>query len=945
MPKETLASDQIDTFAASYVIYIYQEYLDSNKDTLDEAVRDVLNNESKEENPNKVLLDWFFSHRHEIEDWYQNNNKSYQQLWENSIAQKIKEILDTKDLDNIYSFLGSQTTSLQQVLTSYDFIKEAKNFHLNIHAFGFKEATRITLQQTIDIIVNKILPIVSKTVDSYEEYEESEKEKIIKLFLCAIIDSISDVKSNVQSEEENVGIIFYTTQIQLFILPFIKKTSLDNFSNLEETIALATASQENLSQLVSNGIAYGQRLLISKSFYAIYQAVSVSEAESDDPHRIFYISYKIYQNLLKENALTTFLQLNEIKKIEKLIFSDEYTHAKAEYEDNIQYKLIEEKGRKRFKLMLNELEPTEITILKAYLALSLHKNKIKDKNNDILLRKLLDCCSGDIKNRLATEYPKITLSELKEIYEYNPEVRNYLLAFRKAFDSIPEGLSEDSKRIFIQQYSMLKNVIDNYEKLHCESADTFNDSEELSLQTESPISLTTDSEKLSPQTESPISIATDSEESFNLDELGTLSLESTENFDFQEDLLEENDLLPLLPEELVSNYDKYVMEVYCHYNLTEERDSSDPQSVGKINALLFFLEWRSSGVSLVEFIRVKKINEFSAEKLKQFWNGFFSEFTDPMYLGKYEEVISDTCKKDSTFLTFYLAFYLQQIDKVINQREKILTEDEQIKFYKTLLTETEQVLSRSFGSIPNRVSSFFGGSKDTKLKKLSDEVERIMKLPSQIKTLNTDIQDTFVRLSCLKNSLKLEIIKFNQKKGPEIAHKFLGNPSQGNLGETIQSLTFKSNLDEFLNSFIAIIQEKIDNKECKKAIKKLTDRDSTFAMLYLVLALKQNDLLHEIIGKDLTFKTPLLEQFISKLIKKIENILNNLNQKKNKCTNPEAYQKKYNNLFKTIQYIINTVNKFNDLSTQTRTKLHNIAKEVKSQITQQPITPMPHLQR
>lgn len=564
---------------------------------------------------------------------------------------------------------------------------------------------------------------------------------------------------------------------------------------------------------------------------------------------------------------------------------------KKGYKFYIDYKQLVEEGRQYFKGMVKDgAELSKIQILTGFLALSLHENKIREKD-DLLLRKLLDCCWGDIKNRHAFEFPVITIEELGQIYQNNPEVRRYLLAFIDAFHQIPQGLSPKSVTIFTQQYRMLLNVIREYETRYPSdeyfllpnnlsisglsaslTASAF--SEELSKEgVRDLINMGVHSSNVEERTAEsslPVSPTTDSES-------------SAESHDAYSSVEIDETTPKLSPEELISNYDGFSMEVYCHYHLSQTNNrieiQQDPKTAGKIAALNFFLVAKNSANSLLEFISKHNLAGPSVtdKTLSDFWYSFFYQFSDPTLLGKYDNEISHLFRRsrDFTFLSFLLAFHLQKIDVIINKIKDDLSEANAQEFFETLLEETINQWEETFKLIgkptfAEKLQMFAGinGLKATRYQRLQYEIACLAKLPSQIKqNFTTDypkVRACFLKLSTLKTGLVYELPKVSKKNGREAAVNLVKTSQK--MVDVLKTLALKEHIDEFLNGFIDEIRIISEKKQYTVFIDALRENDSVFAAIMIADDFSEVNLLKDAICEDFTFQTPLLNRLLSKLI-------------------------------------------------------------------------------
>lgn len=110
----------------------------------------------------------------------------------------------------------------------------------------------------------------------------------------------------------------------------------------------------------------------------------------------------------------------------------------------------------------DENDLTEIDVLRAYLFLSLHKNKIAQKSN-VLLIKLLNASYGDVKNFHAEALSSMTEEDFNHLFQNNPEVREYLIIFKDVFNVIDNGLREATEDAIRHQYDALKKGMLLYE--------------------------------------------------------------------------------------------------------------------------------------------------------------------------------------------------------------------------------------------------------------------------------------------------------------------------------------------------------------------------------------------------------------------------------------------------------------------------------------------------
>jgi hypothetical protein len=966
MPKHTLYTpSEIDNTSAAYFAYIYQKYIKENSERIDMSVREALPKGTPEST--KIVLEWFFSNQDTIETWYQENNISYENEWVFIISSEINNLLLNPD-NKANNFLR-QGTSLQQLLSPYALRKEADFFYSNYQQFGFKEASKTAITNTIKVFQEKIL-LIENAIENHEGSYNSKERKaaIINNFITLSIDSVARyIRPSPISEEEQVGIMQYVAQMQLYLEPY---TSFEKFNDEEiDKIIDAATSPKNLNQSVSNGVNYGKKLLktlTTRSFSKVYLYISQRENTADaDDALVCYLAYKLHQEFLKRGLLTAFLQLGKLPshnddKDDSLTtylksrgfpnpeeYEQVYRNARIEYETNTYHQRLKEKGKRVFKSLTKKAEPTKIAMLKAYILLSLHKNRIKEKHDsgiDILIRRLLDCLGGDIKNKRAVEYPEIHLEDLTRIYISNPEIRDYLLAFIEALDEIPVEL-EESREICIKQYSLLKNVIFTYEKRKSnDSLQLFSQLPAVELpalipseQTESTTSLDTPSSISSYEDTTTNEDASDSDDSGD-SLIGIAALEEThENYvsldgesNFQDgstfNLLEENsaEIVPHA-DDLVSDYEQRLVDAYCVYNLAETPKSPEnPQATGKRFAWEFIFNAQNKGVTLFEIIYNNELptSTYSSKQLDEFWSNFFSEITDPMRLGQYDEVFTEICKKDYTFFTLLLAYHTQKLPIALKEIRKIglVLNEEQLflaffnNIIKTLEEDFQEIDKKSYlGSLGRHMEAPpWASTSAQRYKILHQKIKQINQLPSKVSILSKEITDLFIQCNTLENILKPKLEELNYQAGQETAIKFFTTSFCENFGKILTSLTLKEQAEEFVIGFMEVITKKIVKNETK--MEHLFKTDSTFAALYLACFFNQYNILNDILRNNLTFNQPLFNSIMPKIIPKLiaiwKNEFGTIKQGKENGADIEPLKQKFDKVNKQISAVYKIIKNF-----------------------------------
>lgn len=952
MPTKALyTSSPIDNLTAAYVEVIYQKYIQDNNKNIGALVLDALENlPAGTPESTQIVLEWFFSNQDGIEAWYLVQNISYENNWISNILSRINELY----LDNKISNFLHQGTSLQQLLTPYALRKEAASFYSNYQQFGATEASKIALTNTTQVLQKRIL-LIKKGIENEKgpTISNEQKTEIIKNFIILSIDSVTRYIPPLSiSEEEQVGIMLYVAQIQLFLEPIIssEKFELNDDEEINKSIESAI-SPKNLHQLVSNGINYGKKLsttLTTRSFSKIYLSISQRENTTDDD-LIYYLAYKLHQELLKKGLLSTYLKSNEFDNSKE--YEEVYKNAQIEYETYIYHQRLREKGKRAFKALTTKAEPTKILILKNYILLSLHKNTIKEKYDnavDILIRRLLDCLGGDIKNRRATKYPEIFLEDLTKIYESNPEIRDYLLAFIEALDEIPEELTmEESIDACTKQYAMLKKVIIAYEETQRNNSLPLSPQILLAMeptpliipseQTDSTISLDTPLSTISDE------VATTEESSDSDDNslvIATLELDGIENVPPLEGksnrttiiLAEENIPKTILhsddeestpetilhPDDLVSNYQIQLVNAYCIYNLAETTKSpGNPQATGKIFAWEFIYNSQNKGATLFEILYNKELptSTYSSKQLDEFWNNFFSEITAPMCLGQYSEAITEICKKDYTFFTLLLAYHTQKLNIALKETKKIgynLTEEQLfLDFFTNILNELEEAFQKidkkSYANSWRMHSEpAWASTSAQKCKELSQKIKQINQLPSNVSILSPAITKLFLQCNTLKNDLKAKQEDLNRQAGQVTATRLFTGLFYENLGEILNSLTLKDQVEEFIAGFM----EEVNKRKAHngKRVDYFLKNDPTFAALYITYFFKQHSILKEIFRKNIHFKSSLFHSLIPEIIPKLIDIwrqqFQTVKKQKNDGTNTANFEKDFNKISQQIKDVL-----------------------------------------
>ncbi len=187
----------------------------------------------------QALFEWFSLNRPMIEEWYENNNLSYERYQNEVLEVALNQHLTTclqQDSRKIACDLSRfiDDSNLKEVLTVYDFVKEAEDFVDQLRKTGnFDTTNQLAIKNIAKIMSLKLLPSIAKIVDRklkkdsdcYAKYNLTRNTVIFDYLVSnfGVVYAYAQRLLGRTTQAQAIGALLYSQIMTSYIKPYVLK--------------------------------------------------------------------------------------------------------------------------------------------------------------------------------------------------------------------------------------------------------------------------------------------------------------------------------------------------------------------------------------------------------------------------------------------------------------------------------------------------------------------------------------------------------------------------------------------------------------------------------------------------------------------------------------------------------------------------------------------------